>query len=664
LVAYITFSWFHMQYANLIWRDGQPYSEQFDDIYYSSDEGELISGESEFSHVFFKHNGLPERWKDADQFVIAELGFGSGLNCLLTIREWLKHLEGGDVEKCLHYIAIEKYPLSPDSIVQLISKYSELKQYCDELVSVYPPAVSGSHSRHLFDNRVVIHYKFMDAYDALKNDNFKIDAWYLDGFSPANNVEMWSENLFEMIAQNSRRGTTCSTYTAAGYVKRNLQKANFSVKKVSGHGKKREMLTARFDGGETTDRKYGDKPWFDLPVPHKVQIKKATVIGAGIAGLSVAYSLVKRGWTVTVIDKHSDVAQETSANPAAIIYPRLSVNNDIDVEFYLAAYCYTLYVLQLLQSKAKEKFWFDDGLIQTIDEQRYTDLLEKFSFNDDFFTREDVVPFLNQKCEASNKVCVKYPFAGVVLPELLCNAIVHECGDKLQFTHAEIDEIKFLKGRWQCLTGDALINESDVLVIASGVDVNGFGLDLNLPVEQVRGQVVVLEKNLESSKMTTSINSDVYITPAINNKHYLGATYSRDNRDVAVDKDDVEFLFKSLGEVHSGLFNDDSISDYWVGFRAMSNDRVAIVGGLPDQSFFKSEYADINHGRKNKSYRAASHLTGLYISTAHGSRGFTNSFLCAEIIAAQIAGEPMPVSEPVLDYLNPSRFIINNLKRS
>ena len=653
-----------MQYANLIWRNGQPYSEQFDDIYYSSDEEEVISGESEFAHVFFKHNGLPERWKNTNQFVIAELGFGSGLNCLLTIREWLKHLEYGGVDKCLHYIAIEKYPLSPDSIVQIISKYPELKQYCDELVSVYPPAVSGSHSRHLFDNRVVIHYKFMDAYDALKNDSYKIDAWYLDGFSPAKNSEMWSEELFKKIAQNSQRGTTCSTYTAAGYVKRNLLKANFNVKKVPGHGKKREMLIARFDGCVTTDRKYDEKPWFDLPVSSELQDKKATVIGAGIAGLSVAYSLVKRGWTVTVIDKHNDIAQEASANPAAIVYPRLSVNNDIDVEFYLAAYCYTLYVLQLLQSKSKEKFWFDDGLIQAIDEQRHADLLEKFSFNNDFFTREDVILCLNQKFEASNKVCVKYPSAGVVLPGPLCNAITHECGDKLQFTHAEIDEIKFYKGQWQCLTGDVPIDESDVLIIASGIDVNDFGLDLNLPVEQVRGQVVVLEKNIESSRITTAINSDVYITPAINNKHYLGATYSRDNSDVAVDESDVKFLFNSLDKVRCGLFDDDSISDYWVGFRAMSKDRVAIVGGLPDQNFFKTEYADINHGRKNKSYRAASHLKGLHISAAHGSRGFTNSFICAEIIAAQITGEPVSVSKSVLDYLNPSRFIINDLKRS
>ncbi len=115
-----------MQYTNLIWRNGQPYSEMFDDIYYSPDENETISGENEFKHVFFKNNGLPERWQSADDFVVAELGFGSGLNCLLTIREWLKHLDECKQDKCLHYIALEKFPLSPEAIDELISKYPDL----------------------------------------------------------------------------------------------------------------------------------------------------------------------------------------------------------------------------------------------------------------------------------------------------------------------------------------------------------------------------------------------------------------------------------------------------------------------------------------------------------------------------------------------------------
>lgn len=177
-----------MQYTNLIWRDGQPYSELFDDIYRSSavtpgNTGiDDIPGEGEFQHVFFNPNDLPARWQGRNDFIIAELGFGSGLNCVLTIREWLKHCAECKQMKTLHYIAIEKYPFSAASIIELLSPYPELKSFCDELVAHYPPAIEATHQRSLFDNRVQIHFKFMDVCDALANQQLNVDAWFLDGF--------------------------------------------------------------------------------------------------------------------------------------------------------------------------------------------------------------------------------------------------------------------------------------------------------------------------------------------------------------------------------------------------------------------------------------------------------------------------------------------------
>jgi len=253
-----------MQYSNLIWRNSQPYSEMFDDIYYSSEQNEGISGEDEFKHVFFNHNGLPDRWQNKDQFVIAELGLGSALNCLLTIREWLKHCEASGKDKTLHYIAIEKYPLSPQTIAKLLSRYPQLQSLCDEFVAHYPPAVETTHVRHLFNNRVVVHFKFQDALVALTAENLKVDAWYLDGFAPSKNAAMWSAELFEKLAKNSRETATFSTYTAAGFVKRNLISAGFDVKKVNGYGKKRDMLKGVFSGSKTIALKYSDKPWFNL----------------------------------------------------------------------------------------------------------------------------------------------------------------------------------------------------------------------------------------------------------------------------------------------------------------------------------------------------------------------------------------------------------------
>ncbi len=660
-----------MQYTNFTWRNAQPYSDMFDDIYYSLNEGEAISGENEFSHVFFKHNGLPQRWSGRTNFVIAELGFGSGLNCLLTIREWLKHCAEQAESKTLHYIAIEKHPLSTDAITELLACYPELKPYCDELTASYPPAIATTHSRHLFDNKVVIHYKFMDAYEALKDQRMRVDAWYLDGFSPAKNSTMWSEQLFIQIAENSGDGSTCSTYTAAGFVKRNLQNAGFIVKKVRGFGKKREMLTAEFKATKNKKFSFSDKPWFNQTEKVDVAEKKVTIIGAGIAGLTTAYALVKRGWAVTIIDKCKGIANEASSNPAAIVYPRLSINNDIDTEFYTAAYWSNNHSLRVLQEKHQSTFWFDSGLLQLMDKNRVSAIIEKFQFNSEYVSiveqsaNEGVPSVFDELSEkqSDKNIFIEYKAAGVVLPEILCEALKQECGKQLKIVQSEITNIKKTGDQWQCLSASNLINEAEVLIIANGTGLNNLSELFSFPVECIRGQVAILKASNASEKIEQAVNAGVYITPAIKGKHYLGATYSRKGLALEPDSDENNELFNALDNTYPGMFNHDDCNETWVGVRTMSKDRVAIVGAVPDKAFFNDKYADLCHGKTKKHYPPAKHLAGLYVSAAHGSRGFTNSFLSAEIVASLINGEPVPVSKKVMDYLSPSRFIVNDLKR-
>jgi tRNA 5-methylaminomethyl-2-thiouridine biosynthesis bifunctional protein len=111
------------------------------------------------------------------------------------------------------------------------------------------------------------------------------------------------------------------------------------------------------------------------------------------------------------------------------------------------------------------------------------------------------------------------------------------------------------------------------------------------------------------------------------------------------------------------MFGEDDLCDAWVGFRSISKDRVPIVGAVPDVDFYEKEYADIRDGNNIRAYLPASYMDGLYISAAHGSRGFTSSFISAEVIASMLAGTPVPVSKRLLDYLSPSRFVVNDLKR-
>jgi len=657
-----------MQYTNLIWRDGQPYSEQFDDIYYSSNDAENVSGESEFLHVFYRHNGLPERWQGRDDFVIAELGFGSGLNCVLTMREWLKHCAECDQKKTLHYIAIEKYPLPAETVAQLISRYPDLKPFCDALLDDYPPAIETTHSRSLFDNQVVIHFKFMDVFDALSGGGLKVDAWYLDGFSPAKNPAMWSQGLFESIAINSRDGASCSTYTAAGFVRRNLQHAGFVVDKVSGYGKKRDMIVARLSAERSADRrtplfKYKDKPWFEPPPEQAASIKDATIIGAGIAGLSLAYALVQRGWTVTVVDDSSNKQKRASSNPAPIVYPRLSINNDVDTEFFTAAYCHAVYVFRSLQKKSQQRFWFDEGLLQLMGKKRVTQIINKFQLNSDFISIVDDPGDGGFVYREEGQVVVNYKSAGVVLPAVLCDVIKKECGNRLDIIDAEITNINHEGKKWQCLHEAKLIKESAVLIVANGTRINDLSLPLSFPVETIRGQVVVLDETEASHKIKKTLNAEVHVTPAINSKHYLGATYTKDCSSLEVFQADDKKLLDSLNDIYPGVFGENDCHESWVGFRTVSKDRVPIIGAVPDEEFFNKEYSDICHGSVKKNYPPASYLSGLYVSAAHGSRGFTSCFISAEIIASQLAGEPSPVNKRLLDYLSPSRFIVNDLKR-
>ncbi len=651
-----------MQYTNLIWRDGHPYSELFDDIYYSSNNTEAIPGESEFNHVFFEHNNLAARWNEYTQFTIAELGFGSGLNCVLTIRQWLKHCATCDTKKTLHYIAIDKYPLSADSIAALVSRYPELKPICDVMLESYPPAIEATHCRRMFDNQVVIHFKFMDVSQALDDEGLDVDAWYLDGFSPAKNPAMWTSSVFERMAANSAAGASCSTYTSAGFVKRNLGQAGFEVRKVSGHGNKREMLVATLKDKLSPPLFYKDKPWFVPAKKITSTSKKMTIIGAGIAGLSMAYSMVQRGWSVCIIDKHGDIAAETSANPAAIVYPRLSVNNETDTRFYIAAYCYSLHVLNTLQVKYSKAFWFDDGLQQCFDRKRITDIIRHFQFNDDFMSTAEGFFSDETRCP-DDKVLVDYKKAGVVLPGVLCEVIKQECGDALKLLHGKVDEISYDNNKWSCFSESELINKADCLVIANGTSVNDLVKTLQLATEAIRGQVLVLNANQESRNIQKTINADIYFTQSIANKHYLGATYSRFNKSPEIDASENRSLLASLDVMYPGVFKSEDIDESWVGFRCMSKDRVPVVGAVPDVGFFYDRYSDIHHGKHNKRYPAVQYQKGLYITAAHGSRGFTSSFLCAEIIASQIEGESLPVNKKTLDFLSPSRFIVNELKR-
>lgn len=228
--------------AKIEWRNGQPYAHAFQDVYFSSDNGLL-----ETEYVFLQGNNLHTRWQrpNIQSFSIAETGFGTGLNFLCAAKLWL---ETTPQDATLHFISVEKYPLNLPDITAALTMWPKLQGFSQPLLAQYVQIISGVETITLFNNRIRLTILIGDATKRLSQTENKIDAWFLDGFAPVKNPDMWQAALFEEMARLSHPTTTFSTFTSAGEVRRGLIKAGFAANKQTGFGKKREMLIGHFVG--------------------------------------------------------------------------------------------------------------------------------------------------------------------------------------------------------------------------------------------------------------------------------------------------------------------------------------------------------------------------------------------------------------------------------
>ena len=218
---------------DLRWEDGVPVSTEFDDPYYSR-----VDGLSETRHVFLDGNDLPARWEGRDHFHIAELGFGTGLNFCAAWQAWEKSGATGQ----LAFTSFELHPLKSEAIREALALWPELQDYADRLTSAWKP----DGGRMTFGS-VSLNVITGDARQTLPHWTEKADAWFLDGFAPSRNPEMWEEGLLKAVARASAPDASFATYTVAGFVLRGLESAGFEIKKRSGFGRKREMLTGHLN---------------------------------------------------------------------------------------------------------------------------------------------------------------------------------------------------------------------------------------------------------------------------------------------------------------------------------------------------------------------------------------------------------------------------------
>ena len=293
---------------------GTPAATDFGDIYFSTD-----GGLEETETVFLKACGLPEGWQNKQRFVMGELGFGSGLNFLATWRLWdaAKPTNGR-----LHFVSIEKFPFDAAQLNQALSAWPDLKKYSSQLIAKWPGRVKGFHRLHFGDVTLTLIHD--DISCALDDMDANIEAWFLDGFSPAKNPDMWSPDIMQKLAKLSAPGAKLGTFTVAGSVRQGLMDAGFEVEKKEGFGRKRHRLEATFPGEPIAE----------------VRSSTPTIIGAGIAGASLVKAFARRGIIPNVI--HDPNHKAASHNAAALIKPRLDLQDRPESRFFLSSYLYAL----------------------------------------------------------------------------------------------------------------------------------------------------------------------------------------------------------------------------------------------------------------------------------------------------------------------------------
>ena len=327
-----------IQPANLEFNaEGTPVSRDFDDVYFSND-----NGLEETRYVFLDGNQLNARFPTHPRslFVVAESGFGTGLN-FLTLWQMFDQFHAAHPDATLqrlHFISFEKFPLTAHDLRLAHQHWPELAPWAEQLQAQWPPHLGGCHRLLLDGGRVTLDLWLGDINeltDKLDDSmNQKVDAWFLDGFAPAKNPDMWSQHLFNAMARLARPGATLATFTSAGFVRRGLQEAGFTMQKTKGFGRKRDMLVGRMDQMLEIP---AQTPWFSRSASTS---REVAIVGGGIASALLSLALLHRGWQVTLYCADDAPAKGASGNRQGALYPLLSAHDPALSQFFPVAFTF------------------------------------------------------------------------------------------------------------------------------------------------------------------------------------------------------------------------------------------------------------------------------------------------------------------------------------
>ncbi|MDP4983112.1 bifunctional tRNA (5-methylaminomethyl-2-thiouridine)(34)-methyltransferase MnmD/FAD-dependent 5-carboxymethylaminomethyl-2-thiouridine(34) oxidoreductase MnmC [Pseudoalteromonas tunicata] len=643
---------------------GTPVSDNFGDVYFSNDDGLLES-----NYVFFTQNNIAERLLNGNApFVIAETGFGTGLNFLNT---WAQFNTIAKTEQTLHFISFEKFPIDKKALSQIHARWPQLKELTDQLVQKYPINLTGCHRLEFLNGRVILDLWFGDVHDSLAqmpyHANGWVDAWYLDGFAPSKNPQMWQQSLFNAMANLAKEHCTFATFTAAGDVRRGLIKAGFDVKKHKGYGKKREMLVGKL---ASITPKHNQT----LYLPRITQqIKKIAIIGGGIAAANMAVALAKKRVPFTIYCKDPAPAMGASHNQQGALYPHIQVDFSNSSEFFAHGF---YYARRLYDELNLAGFSFDHSwcgvLLQAVKPS-------KLEFQQNFLTKNQWPKALIHPltAEQSTKISgVETPYSGLFIPDggwinppSLVKALFAYAQSLQAFEchfNSPVTELIKQNELWQLKINSHLTEPYSQVIIACAEHSNTFHQSNNVPLVPVRGQVSHIKSTPASTTLKTVLCHKGYFTPHYQGQHCMGATFNKGDADTALRASDDEKnleQFQSFYQSSHFATELNNIESAKAGIRCTVIDHLPLAGQLIDAAAYNVSFAPIKKGQYHSFLSYKPTTKGLYLLTALGARGLCSAPLLAELISCELTGHPLPVSKRVADAVHPARFNFRNLKK-
>ncbi|MDH0032631.1 MULTISPECIES: FAD-dependent 5-carboxymethylaminomethyl-2-thiouridine(34) oxidoreductase MnmC [unclassified Acinetobacter] len=615
-----------LQTAELDWElvDGieVPISRQFGDVYFSKDNGLL-----ETRHVFLNGNDLIERLSqlnDYQYFCVGETGFGTGLNILTLWQLWQQVRPNNHSH--LHAISVEKFPLSKADLIRALNVWTELEPLAEKLIEQYPLPIAGCHRLSFPEERFSIDLWLGDAQDIFPiiPKTQAVNAWFLDGFAPSCNPDMWQENVLNHIVRLSEFGTTFASFSVAGVLKRGLKQHGIQISRPRGFGHKREMLKAIWLDTSQTETQSQDSETTIAAQPKSETSKqrKIAIIGAGIAGLSTAWAFAQRGHQVTIYEQNGPLSG-ASGNPLALLNPKLCPIEQAHEHLMTLSWQHALNFYP--RFKAFKPIQVQQIALKNADE--LLGLVEQYPEN----VLSENIKQADNSIPQTEFPSLTLHQAGAISPHQLRDEILQHPNIILKI--AKISALKQIENQTEVWQEQQLIATADHVIVCCARQ--SAELFENYPIlKPIRGQVSWVENTKRPLSLNQAYSYGGYCTQLDASHLLLGASFYPNRDDAEVLPADHVHNYELIHSVFPEYTQQLPSVDTWQGrasVRAQSLDYFPLVGKMQDHE-------------------------EIYTLAGLGSKGFMFAPLCSEILAALILGELCPVSQKLLDKLNPQRF--------